>query len=119
MPRYNPRPTPGRNPKTFAQVVGVNYPQSTVDFVIPNLLRDLEFGLCITVALARDHVSPHVRAMYQTASEFFTRLKDLLDRAARGDPTALIAAERMTYFPEAQEIRFGYTSEGSDGNGIG
>jgi hypothetical protein len=119
VPQYNPRPTPGRSSRTFAQVTGINFPQATVDFVIPNLLRDLEQGLCITVALARKHASPYVRAMYREAYQYFTQLKNNLDRAAMGDQLAMTRAWTMADFPEPHEIRFGYTRVGSMGNGVG
>jgi hypothetical protein len=107
------------HPRTLDEVVGRNLPQWAVDFVKIDLERDHRSGLYLTLKLAQSHPNPHVRAMYRIAIEFFDILNGLMTQASSGDRIAGARALRMLHFPEAHELRLGYVSMGSYGNGIG
>jgi hypothetical protein len=83
------------------------------------MAHDLEKGICLTIALARNHPDAHVRSMYGRACRFFRRVDALFLAAGRGDAGAFRELTAMLRFPEVAEIRLGYTLSGHDGSGIG
>jgi hypothetical protein len=113
-----PRPHSGPQ-RSFAALTGVTLDQQLVRFVIPEMSHDLEKGICLTIALARNHPDAHVRSMYGRACRFFRRVDALFLAAQRGDTAAFRKLTAMLRFPEVAEIRLGYTLSGHDGSGIG
>lgn len=104
------------HPRRLDEVVGRNLPQWAVDFVVIDLEKDYQAGLYLTLKLANSHPNPIVRKMYSDACRFFTLVHQLM---TSGDPLSLRRARQMLVFPEAQEIRLGYSGIGSYGSGIG
>lgn len=106
--------------QAFEQLVGVRFKdQRSVDFVLPDLDRDLERGMFITLRLAKIHPNPLVAKMYAVAQNFYSRLAKEVRKAKSGDGAARLRAHAMASFPEASEIGFGYTRQGWQGSGIG
>lgn len=116
MANANPRRVVAPHPRSLDDVVGRNLPQWAVDFLVIDLERDYRSGIYLTLKLAKFHSSPHVREMYRTASQFFSRVNDLMSRS---DSFSHNLAYRMLSFPEPYEIRLGYAALGSYGSGVG
>lgn len=122
---------PARQPRrrrTFAELTGlyahpVGHPehersQIRYEFLIPDTRRDLQYGVYLTMALAKHDPDPLVAAMYDTVREYFAELADLLNSARSGDQTAFRRARRMARFPEPKELGFGYARHDRSGNGM-
>jgi hypothetical protein len=117
--RFAPQPSHRRAPRTFAEITDCHVPKELARFVIPEMQHDLEKGVCLTVRLARGSDDPFVAKIYNSARRFFREASRLAALADGGDDFARRKLERMLFFPEVPEIRFGYTREGHDGRGIG
>ena len=106
--------------EAFERLTGVTFPsQFLVDFVLPDLDRDIERGMFITLRLAKTHPNPLISEMYETAQDCYSRLAGEIKSAIAGDVSARDRAHRMASFPEAPEIGFGYTVKGWRGRGVG
>jgi hypothetical protein len=113
-------PIPGKRKRTFFDVVGQFFDQRNVPFLIPDLERDLEFGVHITIAHARNHTRPEVRQWYRDVCEWFVEFEALMQswRAAQSDLTRQ-ALVRHAGIKEPREVRLGYSKDGHSGHGIG
>ena len=115
QPIRQPRPW-----EKFERLTGVSFPrQDLVEFVLPDLDRDIERGMFITIQLAKTHSNPLVSQMYVIAKDFYWRLAREIISARLGNAIALRRARIMASFPEAPEIGFGYTAKGRRGRGVG
>lgn len=114
-----PRTFRGSSPRSFRQITGVVQDQAMLPFVIPDLTRDAEKGLCITVEMGRTSTEPFVAEFYRVACGYFEEVRDLFIAGEAGNLRAIDLAHRRLSFKEAREIRFGYTATGHDGNGVG
>lgn len=119
MNTRNPARNIAAHPRSLDEVVGRNLPQWAVDFVVINLERDLTAGLHLTLKLAKGSSNPHVREMYTAATDFFKLLRGHMSQARTAVHSARTRALLMLDFPEPAELRLGYASMGSYGNGMG
>jgi hypothetical protein len=117
MTRVNP--SGRRRPRTFPELTGVLYDQTSLPYVIPSLERDDPRGMFVTAELARRSEDPLVYGMYDTIRSFYTLMNELLHRARKGDQLAWRKAVRIASFPEVAELGFGYTQESRHGRGTG
>lgn len=105
--------------RSFAGVTGWTRPQELSPFVQPNLERDSDRRIVLTIELARTHPDPLVRRMYGNAQEYWRRVDRIADDATKRIRGAGIELERRVSFPERAELRFGNTQFGHNGAGIG
>lgn len=105
--------------RSFAGVTGWTRPQELSPFVIPNLERDSERRIVLTVELARTHRDSIVRGMYANAQQYWRLVDRIAEDATELRRGAGIELERRVSFPERAELRFGHTHFGHNGAGIG
>lgn len=117
MSHINPRPQ--RSVRNFFEVVGKVFDQKKVPFLIPDLERDLPFGVYVTMARAKRSEYPEIRRWYQECTAFFAEIARLLDAHRSGDKLALGRARAMLTVPEQRDVRLGYSTEGHCGSGLG
>jgi hypothetical protein len=93
------------------KALGLDFTQSEVDFVVPDLERDLP--LCIDPFLLYKSKDPALRQLHETLLGIFGRGVEHYRAGRRAD------LDRLIVFPEAPEIGFGYTQGGTRGSGLG
>jgi hypothetical protein len=113
-------PNHGNGRRDFFGVVGRYFDQRRVPFLIPDLARDIEFGVYITIAHARTHDRPEVREWYRDVCRWFVEFDGLMTnwRANRCDITYRPLL-RHAGIREPWEVRLGYTEEGHRGRAVG
>jgi len=114
-----PRRQPGKKKRTFRQVTGVWQDEELLPFAVPDLDRDVEKGMCITVEMGAAVNEPYVPEIYQVTCEYIEDVCELIEAGLKGNRKAWLLAQRRLEFPEVPEIRFGYVRDGHDGHGIG
>jgi hypothetical protein len=97
----------------------VEYPQDVLSFVVPDLSRDLPYGVYLTPRLAQLSDDPTVRRIFTLARDFFVELASVLHDARGGSDVAVKRARKMADFPEPGEFGFGFTRRGWRGRGVG
>jgi hypothetical protein len=114
------KPLPGGQRRTFFQVVGRYFDQRKILFLIPDLERDLPFGVHITIAHARSHALPEVREWYNVVCRWFVRFENLMTpwRSQR-DAVSTLRLVRHAGIREPREVRLGYTAKGHAGRAVG
>jgi hypothetical protein len=96
---------------SFADAFGVTLSQAEVDFVIPDLSRDIP--VCIDPFLLYKSRDETLRKLHDELLAVFRRGFELFED---GDRPAL---GRLIDFPEVAAIGFGYTEAGTGGSGLG
>lgn len=110
----------GAHGRNFFQVVGRFFDQTTVPFLIPDLQRDVPFGVYVTVALARGHDHPEVRAMYDDMCRYMAEFERFMkDHRRNPSMMTLRRLKNHTAVREPHEARLGYTKVGSRGRALG
>jgi hypothetical protein len=120
MPLPNLRRAKLPHPRSLVDVTGLSLPRDKyghlpVDFVEINLDHDLLEGLHLTLKLARASEHEIVRQIYHAMCVFWRRFDNLMTLGTLDSRTE---ARAMLQFPEPWEIRLGYTTAGSRGNGF-
>jgi hypothetical protein len=95
----------------LTDVFGLGFGQTDVDFVIPDLARDLRLAID-PFLLFKSRNPEYKRAHDQLLSVF----NEAIGRYSRGD---IAGAASLISFPEVNEIGFGYTAKGIHGTGLG
>ncbi|HLL47661.1 MAG TPA: hypothetical protein VK399_13205 [Longimicrobiaceae bacterium] len=90
-----------------------------MDFVIPDLSRDLPYGVYLTPQLAQLSVNPVVTRIYTLAKGYFGELESTLSDARAGSDVAHKRMGKLADFPEPGEFGFGFTRRSWRGRGVG
>ena len=99
------------NPRWLNDAFDLGFSQADVDFVVPDLGRDLR--LAIDPFLLYKSRQPELREQHDRLLSLFN---DAIHSFGRGD---VERASRLIQFPEVNEVGFGYSTEGHRGSGLG
>ncbi|MGE5524378.1 MAG: hypothetical protein ACM3SS_11735 [Rhodospirillaceae bacterium] len=95
----------------LTQALKLNLRQSEVDFIIPNIAKDLKLYIDPYLFYQNEHKS--FQAVHATLHEFFALA---IEHVNKGTPAV---AERMLDFPEVKETMLGMTKGSHRGRGMG